>query len=188
MVIQAPAKRTCTANCYILSVCRYFEEFPKKPKMTWRCRDNDEMTHWLKDKAPLNFDDVDELHGFLVEAQTKFADTRTAAQRRREREPDNIKAIRAALRAETVEAERQRSQRELLQARREFLTEMKTRRATEMLEAGKPLMKPRKLHRLQVMVENEGDRNLICDHDQYGIRRPPTRQPHVLAPPEAKQD
>ena len=105
-----------------------FSAFQARPRRTWRCRDNDGLNEWMRSMAPESFTDINGLHSFLLEAQTNFADTRTASQRRRCREPNDIKELRARLRAATEEPARMRLQRLLLETRKQFLKGLRQER------------------------------------------------------------
>ena len=63
-------------------------------RSTWRCSDAKGAVEWTKDNAPAAFDDPCSMSCFVSKMQTKWADTNTCAQRRRQREPDVVKSLR----------------------------------------------------------------------------------------------
>ena len=69
----------------------------RPPKTTWKCVDESACKEWIRVSAPNEFTDLDAFHGFVLETQARYADTRTCKQRRYDRLPLQIRDLYAQL-------------------------------------------------------------------------------------------
>lgn len=149
-----------------LSLKGTYEVFKRRPRQSWRCKDSEAMRAFLETSAPEQFDDLDSLHSFLARVRETFADRQTAAERRRTREPPHVKQLRAKLSSEADELQRLYLRKEIYDARKAFLIQMKIQRETEAFERGKPRQKAKSLHRIESMVPADESVEVL-DHDQW---------------------
>ena len=125
---------------------------PKPPRKTkWKCNDFQGCSEWMDSNCPPEFTTVGELHKFIAEAQTLFADTRRCSERSQAREPTHIKLLRTHLRNSTDEQTRRQMQKTLWNHRKQFLQGLAAHRDINKVVRGGVLAKSKKMHRITKM-------------------------------------
>ena len=97
----------------------------KKFEGAWQC-DNAELAQaWILRMAPQQFDSLQQFLTFVEEFQREFDAGKNRSQKRQEREPPSVKALRRLLAIETDQYQRRALKTQIWQSRKAWLHTLK---------------------------------------------------------------
>ena len=141
-----------------------FRKKTKRGRTTWRCSSWNAAISHVNSLRLECFKNADEFSETVKGIMVAVGDGRSAAARRKTREPPVIKDLRRLLRTTVDPVEVLSIRRQIWEARVHWLRTLKDMRQRHSFEAGKPRTKSKKLFPL-TQLEIDGERNL--DHDKW---------------------
>ena len=125
-----------------------------RPKRNWLSRDWVESTNSFRAMAPASFRGWTDFTNHIARLQASTGVATTCAERRRHREPEHIKNLRRIIRSNQDPSNDSFLKKQLWNARKTWLSELKAAKETLNLSKGKPVIPHRKLSTINSMQKN----------------------------------